>query len=438
MAYGGGTWNPPIQNKELSGTYIAFSSKARPTNIFGARGFVACGINLDWGMAEKLITVEPSDLQRDSLLLFGQEYTDEEILPIRELLAHAKTAYVYRLNAGGQKAKAVEDTMTVEALYEGTRGNNIVVIVENDIDLPEQFKVTVKMDTLKVFEKTVTNIEELKDNGYVLFSGTLTPTIGLNLTGGTNGTETVQSHTKFLEELEKKYINIVAYAGEEEGIKRLYKSYVERRVNMEGSYFQGVIYDFEANTELMINVKSKALDRDNPADTNYWVAGAEAGCEINETVGNKIYDGELKVDTNFKQRDLIEAIRKGYFVFHEVDGKPRVLSDINSFTDFSIGKNEDFSKNQIIRVLHQIGNDISTIFNTRYLDKVQNNELGRTILWNDIYNHAQKLEKMGAITDLQPEDIKAELGDSKEAVFVEYLVNPVMAMAKLYMHVIVE
>lgn len=33
MAYGGGTWNPPVQNKMLSGTYICFSSKARPSNI---------------------------------------------------------------------------------------------------------------------------------------------------------------------------------------------------------------------------------------------------------------------------------------------------------------------------------------------------------------------------------------------------------------------
>lgn len=45
-----------------------------------------------------------------------------------------------------------------------------------------------------------------------------------------------------------------------------------------------------------------------------------------------------------KQRDLISAIRKGQFVFHEVDNKARVLSDINSFTDFSVKKNEDFSK----------------------------------------------------------------------------------------------
>ena len=105
MAYGGGTWNPPVQNKMLSGTYICFSSKARPSNIFGERGFVACGLNLSFGLEGEIITVEPSDLQRESLELFGLEYTDKELLPLRELLAHAKTAYIYRLNGGGQRLR---------------------------------------------------------------------------------------------------------------------------------------------------------------------------------------------------------------------------------------------------------------------------------------------------------------------------------------------
>ena len=64
--------------------------------------------------------------------------------------------------------------------------------------------------------------------------------------------------------------------------------------------------------------------------------------------------------------------------------------------------------------------------------------MGRNILWNDIYNHALKLQGLGAITNLEPEDIKVELGDVKDAVYCKYLINPVMAMAKLYMHVIVE
>lgn len=438
MAYGGGAWNPPIQNKVLPGTYVAFSSKARPSNIFGERGFVACGVKLSFGAEGELITLEPSDLQKNSLGLFGLEYTSEELLPIRELLSHSKTAYIYRLNEGGEKAKATFESLTVTAKYSGTKANEFTVIVANNVDDEQKFDVTVKVGTLKAYEKTVSNVDELSDNSFIDFKGTLSVSSGIKLQGGTDGTETAQSHTRFLELLEKKYINIVVYPGTNEAVKRLYKSYVERRVNLEGSYFQAVLYEFEANSELVINVCSKAKGRENAGDLTYWVAGAEAGAEINQSVGNKIYDGELQVDTNYKQRELISSLKQGKFIFHEVDTKARVLADINSFVDFRPRKNEDFSKNQIIRVLHQIGNDISTIFNTRYLDKEQNNDIGRTILWNDIYNHAKKLEAFGAISDLEPDDIKILQGESKDSVFCEYLVNPVMAMAKLYMHVIVE
>ena len=324
MAYGGGAWNPPVQNKVLSGTYICFSSKARPSNIFGERGFVACGLNLSFGLESEIITVEPSDLQRESLELFGLEYTDKELLPLRELLVHAKTAYIYRLNGGGEKAKASVESLTITAKHSGTKGNEFVVIVANNVDEEEKFDVTLTIGTIKVYEKVaVKNIEELSDCPYVEFKGTLTKTLGANLSGGTNGEETTKAHTEFLERLEKKYINVVAYAGTDEAIKRMYKSYVERRVNLEGAYFQAALYNFDANSELVINVASKA--KENEAGLVYWVAGAEAGCEINRTVGNDIYDGEYTIDLNMKQRDLISAIRKGQFVFHEVDNKARVL-----------------------------------------------------------------------------------------------------------------
>mgnify|MGYP006990443852 CR=1 FL=1 len=115
MAYGGGKWTPPIMNKVLSGTYISFVSKARASNIFGERGYSAVGLSFDYGLDDEIITVEASDLQRESVALFGLEYTDNALLPLREMLKNAKTVYVYKLNSGGNKARATQGSMTVEA-----------------------------------------------------------------------------------------------------------------------------------------------------------------------------------------------------------------------------------------------------------------------------------------------------------------------------------
>lgn len=443
MAYGGGTWNPPIQNKELGGTYVSFTSKARPSNIFGERGFLAVAINLDWGAAEKIITVEAADLQKDSLALFGHQYTDEELMPLREALLHAKTVYVYRLNADGQKAK----NDFIEAKCTGTKGNDFTVRTSVSIDDENKIEIELRIGTFKALLETIDNTKEAiekfnKENPYIKFNISKfakETNIGIyKLTNGIDGEETVGEHQKFLDLIESKYINVIAYAGNDEGVKKLYCSYVERRVNQEGAYLQGVVYNFKKNSELIINVTTPAEGSKLPSDIVYWVAGAEAGCEINRTVGNDIYDGELKLKPINKARDQIAALRNGEFVFHEVDNEVRVLDDINSLTEFSKSKNKDFSKNQIIRVLHQIANDWSTIFNTLYLDKELNDKTGQSILWNDFTNHANKLQNIRAIRNFEAEDIIVDFGEDKDAVYAEFAVCPVLAMKKLYLSVIVE
>lgn len=443
MAYGGGYWLPPIQNKTMPGTYMYFSSKARPTNIFGDRGYAAFAMELSWGEENQIITVENADLQKESMQLFGLEYNDERLLPLREALLNAHTIYTYNLKSGGKKASGTTDdgTLKLIAKYPGTVGNDIKVTIGKNIDNEDRYDVQIKIKEVLVYEKTVDDLKGLEDNRFINFSGAVALTPGITLKGGQDGTTTVTSHTKFLELLEAKYINIVAYAGKDDSIKRLYNSYVTRRVAQEGAYFQGVLYDFKANSELIINVKTPAK-RDKAAEDTaelvYFVAGLEAGCAINRTCGSRIYNGELVLSVEKKQRDLENSIKSGEFVFHEVDKELRVLADINSFTDFEVYKNEDFSKNQTMRVLHQIGNDWSAIFNKYYLDKVQNDDIGRTVLWNDFHNHLTKLGQLRAITNFESDDLKVELGDTKESVYAQVLICPVFAMNKLYVNVMVE
>lgn len=443
MAYGGGSWNPPIQNKELGGTYVAFSSKARPANIFGERGYMAVALNLDWGVGDEIITVEAQDLQKDSLALFCHQYTDDELMPLREALLNAKTVYVYRLNADGQKAKSD----FIEAKCTGSRGNEISVRTSLDFDDENKINIEIRIGTFKALSQTINNTKEdidkfNEENPYIKFNISKfqnESNIGIyKLSGGSDGEDTVGEHQKFLDAIESKYINIVAYAGVDDAVKKLYCSYVERRVNQEGAYLQGVVFNYKKNSELIINVTSPAINSKQESDIVYWVAGAEAGCEINRTIGNKIYDGDLEVKAIDKARDQIKALRNGEFVFHKVDNTIRVLDDINSLTEFSKSKNKDFSKNQIIRVLHEIANSWSTIFNTLYLDKELNDRTGQSILWNDFTNHAMKLQNMRAIRNFEADDIVVDFGEDKDAVYTEFAVCPVLAMKKLYLSVIVE
>ena len=434
MAYGGGIWNYPVQNKKLPGTYIVFKSKARPTNQFAERGYVAFAMELPWGNSENLITVEAADLQKKSMELFGLQYNAPELMPLREALLEAKTAYIYRLNGDGTAATASEGEMTITAKYAGTGGNNITISVVNNIDdeTLETFDIEIRKDNVLVYKDTVSDISQL-ENEYVTFSGVLVPTAGLTLTGGSNGSVTADAHTKFLAKIEKKYINVLAYAGTDEGVTGLYYSFTTRRNNKDGAYFQLITHANNYNSELVLS-----NELNNDPNMVYYLAGIMAGTNLDETAAATIYQGELKPYADYTQSQLIDILNRGQLAFHEVDGQIRLFADINTFTDYSIDKNEDFSKNQNIRLFHQIGNDWPVIFNTRYLDKALNNEMNRTALWNDLYNHLTKLEGLGAIQNLESEDLIVEQGEAKDAVYSEVHIQSVLMMNKLYVVVINE
>ena len=116
----------------------------------------------------------------------------------------------------------------------------------------------------------------------------------------------------------------------------------------------------------------------------------------------------------------------------------RLLTDINTFTSVTDTKSSDFGSNQTVRVLDQIGNDIASLFNTKYLGKVQNDNAGRISLWNDIVSHHNQMQTIRAIENFSGDNVMVEKGDLKKSVVVTDYVTPVNAMEQLYMTVVVE
>ena len=167
------------------------------------------------------------------------------------------------------------------------------------------------------------------------------------------------------------------------------------------------------------------------------MTGAEAGCEVNRSCQNKVYDGEFDVNVDYTQNELIAAIGAGEFVLHKVGTDIRVLSDINSMTTTSDTQGDIFKDNQTIRVMDQIANDIAVLFNTKYLGVVPNDAAGRISLWSDIVKHHQQLNDIRAIEDFADSDVVVEQGDTKKSVVVTDAVTVVNAMDKLYMTVTV-
>lgn len=232
---------------------------------------------------------------------------------------------------------------------------------------------------------------------------------------------------------------LCAYTADTEGAASYIEGIKNWRDNL-GKKCQVVVYNATTpNHEGVINVVSTVSgDSAIPHALIAWVAGAEAGCAINSSCTNMLYDGELTPLVNKTQSQLEQCIKDGQIAFHLVYGDVRLLEDVNSLTETTEDKGEDFKYNQTIRVIDQIANDIAKLFNTKYLGKIPNNASGRVSLWADIVAHHRELETLQAIEAFDATLLTVEQGVNKKSVVVNDVVTVVNSMAQLYMTVVVQ
>ena len=427
MALGGGTY--VTQNKTLPGAYFQFISRATATSELSERGVAAIALDLNWGAEGSVITIDASEFAKDSMKILGYAYDAEELKNIREIFLHSNKLHLYRLNAGGVKAS--NDYAT--AIYAGTRGNDLKVVIQKNIDDTTKFDVTLYLGSTKVDAQTVASAAELVSNAYVTYKtdATLTETAGVSLAGGTNGTSDASAHQTFLDKMESfTDTNAIGYFGTDETTKALYVAFAKRLRDEVGIKLQVVVNGYAGNDIACVNVK-------NGVDLVPWVTGVVAGTAVNASATNMKYDGEYNVNTDYTQLALVDAIQAGEFVLHSVNGEVRVLEDINSLVNTTDEMGEVFKDNQTVRVIDNIATSIATIFADKYLGKVPNNDSGRTSLWSDVIKIHQNLANINAIDGFENEDIVVEQGEDKKSVQISGAITVINTMTKLYMRTVV-
>ncbi len=326
---GGGVFT--TQNKKLPGAYINFVSAAKATASLSERGFAAMPLILDWG-AEGAFAVTHEDFIRNCQKLFGYDYTHEKMKGLRDLFKNALTLYVYRLNKG---VKASNDYGT--AKYAGIRGNDIKIVITANVDDGSLYDVKTYLGTALMDSQTVKEAKDLVANDYVVFNdgASLALTAATPMSGGTNGADvTGQDWQDALAAFEKYSFNVLGCLSTTETVKALCIEYTERMREEVGVKFQCVVYKKAADHEGVISVENKlAGESTESASLVYWVTGAMAGCKVNKSCTNKLYDGDFAVDVNYTQTQLENALDAGKLIFHQVGDDVRVLEDINTLVN---------------------------------------------------------------------------------------------------------
>ncbi|WP_404407734.1 phage tail sheath family protein [Jeotgalibacillus malaysiensis] len=441
----GGTFTPGVE-KERAGIYFRFTSAAQQRLSVGVRGTVALPAVLGWGPSKQFISIrDTEDIEKK----IGLSLSDPSMLLLKEAKKKAQTVLLYRVNEGSKASADLTATATATAKYGGSKGNEIVIkVAENVVDSLKK-DVTTFVNEKAFNRQTVTDATELVSNDWVDFSGAgaLEDSAGLSLTGGENGEPVVLDYTDFLEAAETEYFDVIALpVDDEEELKTTFVSFVKRVRDQQGQKITGVLPNFAGDYEGIINVTTEKVVLEDgtelsAAEQVAWVAGASAGASITQSLTFMEYEGAVDISPRLGNDDIIDKLKNGEFLFTH-DPRERSVSvekDINSFTSFTNDKNERFSKNRIIRVLDAINNDIrrelrSLIQNRKNngLDIPANND-GVQIVTTLATVYMNALQDGSAIQNFNSQnDIQISINEAGDGFYINMGAQPVDSAEKFY------
>lgn len=273
-----------VQNKVRPGFYYKFKGAPRAKNFFGIVGVAALPLELDWGAAGQFISIDSDSTTQEYEISFGSPKAD--ILSVRECMKRAQTLLAYRVNGNGEAAKLdmTPQPVTATAKYTGIRGNDIAVQITEDVDSPGTYIMTTYVDSMTQDEQSgITDASDLVSNDWVVFSGTgaITGAAGGNLTGGANGTTTLDDYNKFLSLLEQQDFNCFGLPTEDTQLKTMFSAACKRMNEELGLMVQCVIPDYtQAGYEAVMSpLNGVVLDDGTVIDKNMavcWLTGAAA------------------------------------------------------------------------------------------------------------------------------------------------------------------
>ncbi|WP_342412134.1 phage tail sheath family protein [Bacillus sp. FSL K6-1560] len=454
------------KEKERAGIYFNFKTTAEDRVSVGERGTVALPIASSWGEVKKFISISSiEDLNKK----VGLNIDDPSLLLLREAMKKASTVLLYRLTEGLRAQADISEGVKATALYGGTKGNDIIIrITENVID-SSKVDVTTYLDQSEVDKQTVSKAEELKANKLVEFtgkgdltvsipltgtapedvSGDLPSSSGIRLSGGTDKTPTNADYTAFLEAAETEYFDTIALPVEDnEQLKATFVAFIKRLRDNQGLKVQGVLSNYKGDHEGIINVTGGVLLEDGteitPEKATAWVAGASAGATFNQSLTFVEYAGAVDVLTRLDNDQVIQRLANGEFLFtyDSRDKSVSVEKDINSLTSLTAEKNKMFQKNKIVRVLDAINNDLTSQLKALIKSRkasgsdVPATNDGLQFVKTLITQYLSVLQDNGGITNFDSEnDITIALNSDRDGFLIDLAVQPVDAAEKFYFNV---
>lgn len=440
----GGTFD--TQNKVRAGVYIRFKSAPATSFAVGTRGTVAICEPLSWGPEA---VVSEIDASTDLSTITGYTLSDTHNRFLQEMFKGTNRTsgpakvLLYRPNAGSwAKATGTAGNLTITAKYYGVRGNDIIITLTAIVNTAD-FRVDTIVDGIVVDSQVASVVSGLVANDWVVWSGSgnLAASSGVQLAGGLDGTVATSEYANFLIAVEGYHFDVLCYDGTDTTTLSACQTFIERIAAENGQYAQLVAANMTTpNSRFVINVCSGVTLVDGtaltPAQTCWWVAGAEAGALYNQSLTYAQYPGAIAVTSGpSTNAEYIEGLNEGKFLLFADDDGVKVESDIDSLTTFTVDINQVFKKNRVVRLCGQIANDIFTEFSRNYIGVVNNDAVGRSRFKGAVVGYLLNIQANGGIQNFTPDDVEVLAGDWIDAVVITIAIQVVDAAEKIYLTV---
>jgi hypothetical protein len=314
----------------------------------------------------------------------------------------------------------------------GDRGT-VVILQELSVGTAGEMYVITALDTSQ-YPAGITEAEKLLVNEALKNANTV---ISYNLGTVHDATDVASALTA----LKTVDFNVLVYPYEGvtyEAIQTSVTTWVNSMRNEEGVKIQAVMANHVADNEAIINVTHGIELSDGTTltsgQTTAWVGGITAGANMNQSNTGKKYEGAVDVIPRMTKTEMETAVTAGKFIF-KVDTAQNVtvVYDINSLTTITVDKGTQFKKNRVIRTIDGINNDITQIFESNYIGKLNNNSDGRSLLRATLIEYFNKLQSMQAIQSFTPEDVTVSAGTVLDAVVINCYIQPVDSVEKIYL-----
>lgn len=440
----GGTWT--TQNKVRPGVYIRFTTNRALGLTVGERGIVTICEPMSWGPVGEVMTVANGD---DMTPYTGYDITNEKNRFLLEIFRGTNrtspptTLYLYRPAAtSSAKATVTTGALTATAKYPGVRGNDITIVVTEDVDDEGSFFVSTVVDGEIQDQQHAAVVADLVANDWVDWSGTgaLTATVGAPLTSGADGTVAASAYSDYLEAIEPYKFDVIIYDGSDSTVQDSMVGFVNRLADENGQYTQLVAANLTApDSRFVINVMSGVTLADGttltPQQVTWWAGGATAGAQFNESLTYATYPTAVAVSPLLTNNQIISALQSGQFILVADFDEVHVEQDIDSLTTYTTDIGVVYKKNRIIRLCNTIANDIYQQFSQNYIGVVNNNDAGRARFKAAIVGYLYQIQDAEGIQNFDPEDVEVLPGIDIDAIVVNVAFYAVDAVEKIYMTV---